>query len=330
MARIRAIKPEFWASPNHPSDPWARLLFIAMWNWADDAGTGTATPRELLGFAFPNDEDIETSDIKNMFATVAEAYGVVFYKVSGRDYFHIPTFNEHQKFDRRRGGRHPLPSEAEELLYGSLLQDATKSSSLLQDATNFRGEDPETASDLRHSMESAHCAEESAQKQRRNRGTGEQGNRGTGEQGNRETEDPDGSSSSALAVAPAEPERDEPGFRADVDNLCELLAARVRQNAVTSKPVVIRKEWRRAARCLIDNDGVDCNRAIRVIEWSQADPFWSTNIRSMTKFREKFETLEMQMSRNSRKPSVVMESTRRGLSDMQRVFGNTNQKELTS
>ncbi len=52
MPRIRAIKPEFWSSPQLPSDPWSRLLYIAMWNWADDNGIGTAGVREMLGFAF--------------------------------------------------------------------------------------------------------------------------------------------------------------------------------------------------------------------------------------------------------------------------------------
>ncbi|QAU06969.1 hypothetical protein SEA_APHELION_104 [Gordonia phage Aphelion] len=328
MPRIRAIKPEFWASPNHPADPWARLLFVAMWNWADDAGTGTANARELLGFAFPNDENIDTTDIKRMFTAVADSYGVVFYKVAGRDYFHVPTFNDHQKFDRRRGGRHPLPADAEELLYGSLLQVTTKSESLLQVTTNFPAPDPETDPDLHQSIDTARRADESAQKQRRNRGTGEQGNRGTGEQGNEKTEDPDGSSSSAVAVATTEPARDEPGFRDDVDRLCERLAELVRQNAVTSKPVVIRKDWRRAARCLIDNDGVDYDRAVRVLDWSQTDPFWTANIRSMPKLREKFETLEMQMNRNSRRSNASMDSTHRGLADMQRIFGNADQKAI--
>ena len=56
MARIRTIKPEFWDSPDTAkAGPWARLCFIALWNWADDYGRGTANLKELEGFIFPND-----------------------------------------------------------------------------------------------------------------------------------------------------------------------------------------------------------------------------------------------------------------------------------
>ncbi|QDB74419.1 hypothetical protein SEA_ENALISNAILO_67 [Gordonia phage EnalisNailo] len=117
MARIRAIKPEFWSSPNHPSDPWTRLLYIAMWNWADDAGVGTANLKELAGFAFPNDDEIDVGAMRRMCADIAAHYGALFYTVGGRPYFSIPAWREHQKFDKRREGRHPGPEDAESWLY---------------------------------------------------------------------------------------------------------------------------------------------------------------------------------------------------------------------
>ncbi|EUA31270.1 bacteriophage gp78 domain protein [Mycobacterium xenopi 3993] len=44
MPRIRTIKPEFWDSPDTAAaDLRTRLLYIAMWNWADDYGIGDAT-----------------------------------------------------------------------------------------------------------------------------------------------------------------------------------------------------------------------------------------------------------------------------------------------
>ncbi|EAS0269328.1 hypothetical protein E7939_21795 [Salmonella enterica] len=117
MARIRAIKPEFWSSPNHPSDPWARLLYIAMWNWADDAGVGTANLRELAGFAFPNDDQIDVGAMRRLCADIVAHYGAQFYTVAGRPYYAIPTWRDHQKFDSRRTGKHPGPDEAETWLY---------------------------------------------------------------------------------------------------------------------------------------------------------------------------------------------------------------------
>lgn len=117
MARIRAVKPEFWSSPNHPDDPWARLLFVAMWNWADDAGVGTANLRELAGFAFPNDDQIDVGAMRRMCADISAHYGAQFYTVNNRPYYSIPSWREHQKFDRRREGKHPGPEQAEKWLY---------------------------------------------------------------------------------------------------------------------------------------------------------------------------------------------------------------------
>lgn len=113
MARIRAIKPEFWSSPNLPADPWTRLLYIAMWNWADDTGVGTANEREMLGFAFPNDHQIDTAGIRRMYGGIRRDFGVKFYTVAGRPYYAIPSWREHQKFDSRGKGKHPGPELAE-------------------------------------------------------------------------------------------------------------------------------------------------------------------------------------------------------------------------
>ena len=168
MARIRTIKPEYWSSPDTAAcdDPWARLLFIAMWNWADDTGRGTANPKELGGFAFPNDEKIETADIRRMLGEIRRAFGVTFYMVGGRPYYAIPSWDNHQKIDKRSGARHPAPEEGEEWD-----PDPTQPPDL-----GRRGFSEEPA-------ESSAEPAESTPNPRRNlgAGTGEQGNRGTEE-----------------------------------------------------------------------------------------------------------------------------------------------------
>lgn len=113
MARIRTIKPEFWSSPSTAAcaDPWARLLYLAMWNWADDMGRGTANPKELAGFAFPNDDAIDAAGVRRLLLEVELAYGVVLYEVRGRPYYAIPSWDDHQKIDKRSGARHPAPNE---------------------------------------------------------------------------------------------------------------------------------------------------------------------------------------------------------------------------
>ena len=47
MARNRIIKPEFWADAKIGRLSFgARLLYIAMWNFADDYGIISASPRQ--------------------------------------------------------------------------------------------------------------------------------------------------------------------------------------------------------------------------------------------------------------------------------------------
>jgi hypothetical protein len=48
MARIRTVKPEFWTSEQVMElSPLARLAFIGMWNFCDDAGVHTASAKRL-------------------------------------------------------------------------------------------------------------------------------------------------------------------------------------------------------------------------------------------------------------------------------------------
>ena len=157
MARIRSIKPEFWDSPSTAkASPWARLLFIAMWNWADDFGRGTANLKELEGFAFPNDDGFtdmrgNTVHFRDLVAEVSDCFGVMFYEVSGRPYYAIPSWETHQRNERRaKASKYPSPEVRD-----SVAEIPCKST-----------EDPNISG----------------------AGTGEQGNRGTGEQGTSSSE----------------------------------------------------------------------------------------------------------------------------------------------
>ena len=116
MARIRTVKPEFWDSPDTAkAGPWARLLFIALWNWADDYGRGTANMKELEGFAFPNDDQFtdrsgNTVQFRELVAEVSECFGVLFYTVDGRPFYAIPSWEQHQRNERRaKQSKYPSP-----------------------------------------------------------------------------------------------------------------------------------------------------------------------------------------------------------------------------
>ena len=158
MARIRTIKPEFWRSPSTASaGPWARLLYIAMWNWADDYGVAEWTPRELLGFAFPNDEQLSAADFPQLLAEVRGSFGVVFFMVGGRRYYSIPAWDQHQKSERKAQSKYPAPDGPESVPDPEFVDFVGSSAPFLGSSVA---------------------------------GTGEQGNRGTGEQGGAALENP--------------------------------------------------------------------------------------------------------------------------------------------
>ncbi|WP_174545635.1 hypothetical protein [Nocardiopsis dassonvillei] len=219
MPRIRTIKPEFWSSPGiEATSPWSRLLFIAMWNWADDAGRGTCQLRELQAFAFPYDEDDAVATMAGFKSTLAEVrdqYDVTFYKVGGRPYYAIPSWKRHQRNERTAKSKYPAPEEGEKWDFLGADQRRGGTSDTLrptvaeggnapaEDAGNpgvapeaentpQRGvsgagspfENPQMALDLGSSGTSDIFRQGAAEApQTSDPGTGEQGNRGTGEQG---------------------------------------------------------------------------------------------------------------------------------------------------
>ena len=66
MGRIRTIKPEFWTSEQiMECSPNARLLFIGIWNFCDDAGIHPASPKTLKAEIFPSD-DISASQVARL------------------------------------------------------------------------------------------------------------------------------------------------------------------------------------------------------------------------------------------------------------------------
>lgn len=170
MPRIRTIKPEFWSSPSTAkASAAARLTYIAMWNWADDYGRGTANLKELEGFIFPNDDVYELSRgnaryFRDIVAEVSECFEVVFYTSGGRPYYAIPDWDKHQRNERRaKGSKYPAP-DAE----GSVITPMT------------RGNDGKTEEGAEHARYFRDSVAEAPQSS--GLVTGEQGYRVTGEQ----------------------------------------------------------------------------------------------------------------------------------------------------
>ncbi|VIO80080.1 hypothetical protein [Bradyrhizobium ivorense] len=108
MARIRSIKPEFWTSEQVVEcSPIARLLFIGIWNFADDAGRIPASPRTLKLQIFPGD-DFSSETIRGMVDELSANGLVVRYEVDGKEFLQVTGWH-HQKIDKPQPPKYPSP-----------------------------------------------------------------------------------------------------------------------------------------------------------------------------------------------------------------------------
>jgi hypothetical protein len=134
MARIRSIKPAFFTDEKivECSIP-ARLLFIGMWVFADDAGRLEYSPKRLKMQVFPGDDGINTEVLVNEL----EAIRAVFrYSVAGMSYLQIRTFNKHQKISHAQPAHWPAPPELREHSgngTGTIKEDSLNVQGTLQD-----------------------------------------------------------------------------------------------------------------------------------------------------------------------------------------------------
>lgn len=99
MARIRTIKPEFWTSEQvMECSAMARLLFIGIWNFCDDAGNHPMSPKTIKALVFPGD-DITAQTVNDLLAELVANRLITLYEVASKQYLHVNGWH-HQKIDR--------------------------------------------------------------------------------------------------------------------------------------------------------------------------------------------------------------------------------------
>lgn len=108
MARIRTIKPDFWTSEQvMECSPTARLMFIGMWNFADDAGRMPFSPKSVKAKVFPAD-DISADDVRRMILELSSIGLVLIYSVADAEFLQITGWH-HQRIDKPQPARYPAP-----------------------------------------------------------------------------------------------------------------------------------------------------------------------------------------------------------------------------
>lgn len=106
MARIRSIKPEFWTSSQIVEcSTNARLLFIGLWTFSDDAGRHLACTRRAKMEIFPGDAftDEQVKSWIEELKSAKDAQGVPLlsqYNIDGCDYWQVTGWEFHQKIDQ--------------------------------------------------------------------------------------------------------------------------------------------------------------------------------------------------------------------------------------
>ncbi len=108
MARIRSIRPEFWSDEKIVEcSAWARLLFIGLWNFADDHGRMEYSATRLKLQIFPADQ----LEIEPLIQELRGRTMVLLYTVDNRHYLQITNFSKHQKVDHPGQSRCPAPPD---------------------------------------------------------------------------------------------------------------------------------------------------------------------------------------------------------------------------
>lgn len=106
MARIRSIKPETWTDEKMVEmSPLARLLFIGLWNFADDEGRMVYSPTRIKLQILPAD----SADISELLGEIRGKLLVQVYAVDGVEYLQIVNFAKHQRVDKRTESKYPPP-----------------------------------------------------------------------------------------------------------------------------------------------------------------------------------------------------------------------------
>jgi hypothetical protein len=108
LARIRTIKPQFWTDEKIGKLPLgARLLFIGLWNLADDEGIVLWNASYFKGQIFPYDTRIRMSDINRWMGDITSLKLVACYvDVQRNTYGFVSTWHKHQVINRPQQTEH--------------------------------------------------------------------------------------------------------------------------------------------------------------------------------------------------------------------------------
>lgn len=100
MARIRSIKPKFWDDTKLSKiSRDARLLFIGLWNFADDNGVLPANNVWIKSKIFPFDQ-IQIKQFEAWLQELRINGFISQFSHNSEDFYYLPNFSKHQVINR--------------------------------------------------------------------------------------------------------------------------------------------------------------------------------------------------------------------------------------
>lgn len=110
MPRKRVIDPGFWTDSILGTMPLeTRLLYIASWNLANDAGLLEGDPAWIRAQVFPYDQRIQVEDVERCVMQLINSRRLLLYEVQGRRYLVIAKFHRWQKVAHPAESKLPMP-----------------------------------------------------------------------------------------------------------------------------------------------------------------------------------------------------------------------------
>lgn len=257
MARIRSVKPEFWTDRKLARlSRDARLLYIALWNQADEHGRVHGDSRYIKGHCLPYDDDLTLVAVERLVDELALAGRVVRYEHDGDPFLYLPRLAKHQRLEAAKvPSRLPEPPRS--------LDDPTPDPD--EDQRSGDQDAPDLGEAASRANKSAPRADESGTTVALQVAGGREQVAGT--------------------PTPAEPPR------ADVEAVCARLVERLVANGC--KAPTITAKWRTEARLLLDRDQRPLDEVFALIDWCQADSFWRSNVQSLETFRKQYDRLRL-------------------------------------
>ena len=138
MARIRSIKPDFWTDEKVVElDFVDRLLFIGIWNFADDQGYLDHSPRRIKMQVFPGDN----VDVSRALARLTSLGLLDEYESPSGPVLHVANWEKHQRVSnpaKPRFEAHELVSTAQS---SAILASTSEPSRVIGKGREGKGED---------------------------------------------------------------------------------------------------------------------------------------------------------------------------------------------